>query len=299
MAILSNLLAVSQPTGFWETIIGAFTGVTGNYVLAVIFLTVVIRVIWAIIDTYSKYNQQKMNAIQANMQPELDKIRAKYEKSPEVMNQKSNEVYRKYMNRSYYMGCLATFLIMALNMLVFFTLLSGLNSMASYNTYLSYNNLKNNYANSLNVIQEYLSESPESLKLEDFVDYENLGIIVSDDEQTISLVKYQVEDDEYVLDENGKRAYSILQTSPYITDFGYFDTTTRVVDGQTVTTTTAVTNNDYIISLINNFFPIYNEGDEEGSKEVVLVENYQPILDDEGNPVLDDLGNPTYTSLYL
>ena len=68
MAILSNLLAVSQPTGFWETIIGAFTGVTGNYVLAVIFLTVVIRVIWAIIDTYSKYNQQKMNAIQANMQ---------------------------------------------------------------------------------------------------------------------------------------------------------------------------------------------------------------------------------------
>lgn len=299
MAILSNLLAVSQPTGFWETIIGAFTGVTGNYVLAVIFLTVVIRVIWAIIDTYSKYNQQKMNAIQANMQPELDKIRAKYEKSPEVMNQKSNEVYRKYMNRSYYMGCLATFLIMALNMLVFFTLLSGLNSMASHNTYLSYNNLKNNYANSLNVIQEYLGESPESLKLENFVDYENLGIIVSDDEQTISLVKYQVEDDEYVLDENGKRMYNILQTSPYMTDFGHFDTTTRVVDGQTVTTTTAVTNNDYIISLINNFFPIYNEGDEEGSKEVVLVENYQPILDDEGNPVLDDLGNPTYTSLYL
>ena len=59
MAILSTLLAVSEPTGFWETIIRAFDKVCNNYVLAVIFLTVVIRVIWAIVDTYSKYNQQK------------------------------------------------------------------------------------------------------------------------------------------------------------------------------------------------------------------------------------------------
>ena len=123
MAILSTLLAVSEPTGFWETIIRAFDKVCNNYVLAVIFLTVVIRVIWAIVDTYSKYNQQKMNAIQQKMQPELDKIKARYEKTPQVMNQKQNEVYRKYMNRSYYSGCLVTFLMMALNLVVFFTLL--------------------------------------------------------------------------------------------------------------------------------------------------------------------------------
>ena len=299
MAILSNLLATSQPTGFWETIIGAFTGVTGNYILAIIFLTVVIRVIWAIVDTYSKYNQQKMNAIQTNMQPELDKIKTKYEKSPDILNQKTNEVYRKYMNRSYYLGCLATFLIMALNMLVFFTLLSGLNSMASYNIYLSYNNLKDNYANTLNVIQEYLGETPDTAKLEEFADYQNLGIVINETENTISLVKYQVENDEYVLDENEERVFSVLQTSEYKTDFGYLDIATKVVNGQTVTTTTAVTNNDYIMSLVNYFFPIYNEGEEVGTKEIVLIENYQPILDENGNPVLDEFDNPTYQSLYL
>ena len=104
MANLSTLLALSEPSGFWISIIKAFEAVTNNYVLAIIFLTVVIRIIWGVVDTYSKYNQQKMNAIQVKMQPELDKIKAKYEKTPQIMNQKQNEVYRKYYGRSYYTG---------------------------------------------------------------------------------------------------------------------------------------------------------------------------------------------------
>ena len=58
MANLSALLAVSEPSAFWITIIKAFEAVTNNYVLAIIFLTVVIRVIWAIVDTFSKHSQQ-------------------------------------------------------------------------------------------------------------------------------------------------------------------------------------------------------------------------------------------------
>ena len=277
MAILSNLLAITEPTGVWESIIRAFTSVTGNYVLAIIFLTVVIRIIWAVIDTYSKYNQQKMNAIQSSMQPELDKIRVKYENSPQVMNQKQNEVYRKYMNRSYYMGCLATFLVMALNMLIFFTLLSGLNSMASYNIYLSYDNLKYNYANTLNVVQEYLSENDNNVSI--FEDYQNLGIIVDEEAQTISLVQYQNEDGEDATEP------IILQTSTFKDDFGYIDSVSQG-EGNT-TTITAVTTNDYIISLANNF------------GNIIVIENYQPILDEDGQPILDENEQPTYQSLYL
>ena len=94
MANLSALLAVSEPSGFWITIIKAFEAVTNNYVLAIIFLTVVIRVIWAIVDTFSKHSQQKMSIIQSQMQPELDKIKAKYGNSPQQLNQKQNEVYK-------------------------------------------------------------------------------------------------------------------------------------------------------------------------------------------------------------
>ncbi len=277
MAILSNLLAITEPTGVWESIIRAFTSVTGNYVLAIIFLTVVIRIIWAVIDTYSKYNQQKMNAIQSSMQPELDKIRVKYENSPQVMNQKQNEVYRKYMNRSYYVGCLATFLVMALNMLIFFTLLSGLNSMASYNIYLSYDNLKYNYANTLNVVQEYLSENDNNVSI--FEDYQNLGIIVDEEAQTISLVQYQNEDSEDATEP------IILQTSTFKDDFGYIDSVSQ--DEGNTTTITAVTTNDYIISLANNF------------GNIIVIENYQPILDEDGQPILDENEQPTYQSLYL
>ena len=71
MANLSNLLSVSQPKGMWISIIQAFEGATKNYVLAIILLTVVIRVVWAIVETFSKYSQQKMAASQAEMQLSL------------------------------------------------------------------------------------------------------------------------------------------------------------------------------------------------------------------------------------
>ena len=86
MAIISSLLSIAEPSGAWISIIRAFEAVTNNYVLAIIFLTVVIRLIWAVIDTFSKYSQQKMNAIQANIQPELEKLKAKYANQPQVLS---------------------------------------------------------------------------------------------------------------------------------------------------------------------------------------------------------------------
>ena len=58
MAVLSMLL-LAEPSGFWENIIKAFEGFTNNYVLAIILLTVIIRIIWAPIDTLNKRMSQK------------------------------------------------------------------------------------------------------------------------------------------------------------------------------------------------------------------------------------------------
>ena len=300
MAILSNLLAVSEPTGFWETIIRAFDNVTNNYVLAVIFLTVVIRVVWAIIDTYSKYNQQKMNLIQQKMQPELDKIKAKYEKSPQVMNQKQNEVYRKYMNRGYYSGCLVTFLMMALNLVVFFTLLSGLNSMASYNITSSYNNLKFTYTNTLNVIDEYLGDYTDQSKLDELADYQSLGIEIYNEEdiQYIALVRYSTNGEEFVLDENGNlQVEEELYRTLYQTDFAKIIETSIENGNNTITSYKAITNNDFIISLVNKLIPVYEEGLEE-DYEIVLLQNI-PVLDDNGEQLYDENQQPLYRDLYL
>ncbi len=303
MAILSTLLAVSEPTGFWPSIIRAFDAVTNNYVLAIIFLTVVIRIIWGIIDTYSKYNQQKMNAVQQKMQPELEKLKAKYEKTPELLNQKQNEVYKRYYGKSYYTGCLVMLIVMALNLVIFFTLFSGLNTMASFNIDSSYNNLKFSYANTLNVIDDYFDGNYQDAdKLAYFEDYQSLGIVIEtleDSSQTISLVKYQRDGEDFVLDEYGNKVIEeVLNTTEYKTDFGYIETTTNTVDGVTITEEKAITSNDYIISIINTIFPTYGEGEEEGSKEIILIENYQQ-LDEEGNALLDEEGNLVVQDLYL
>lgn len=304
MAILSTLLAVSEPSGFWASIIKAFDAVTNNYVLAIIFLTVVIRVIWGIIDTYSKYNQQKMNAVQQKMQPELEKIKAKYGNTPQVLNQKQNEVYRRYYGKSYYTGCLVMVLIMVLNLVIFFTLFSGLNAMASFNIDSSYNNLKYSYANTINVIDDYFNGNyQDQEKLEIFKDYQSLGFVVEtteDGSQTISLVKYQKDGDNIAVDENGNKIIEIvLNTTEYKTDFGYIESVSNSIDGTTITENKAITSNDYILTIINSIFPQYAEGEEEGSKEIILIENYTEKLDENGNIVVDEDGNTVYQDLYL
>lgn len=298
MAILSTLLSVSEPSGFWITIIKAFEAVTNNYVLAIIFLTVVIRVIWGLVDIFSKYSQQKMNAMQAKMQPELEKIKAKYANQPQVMQQKQNELYRRNYGRSYYGSCIIMLVVMILNLVIFFTLFAGLNSMAAYKISANYDNLKYNYENCLNVVNEYVVNNydgdynnPEVKDL--FSDYENLEFIVETNpengEQNISLVCKNGEQNE------------VVYTCKYSTDFSRVDesvTPSETPEGEQPQEA-IITSNEYIISILNKIFPVYEEGEEIGSKEIVLIENYQPELDAEGNQVVDAEGNPVYKPLYL
>ena len=305
MAILSTLLAVNEPSGFWVTIIRAFEAVTNNYVLAIIFLTVVIRIIWGLIDTYSKYNQQKMNAVQVKMQPELERIKAKYANSPQVLNQKQNEVYRRYYGKSYYTGCFVMLIIMVLNLVIFITLFTGLNSMASYNIDRSYNNLKFDYANAINVIDDYFDGNyQDQSKYEIFENYQNLGFVYEvdqDNNKTISLVSFQVDGQgQFILGENEQKVIDqVIWESEYKTDFSYVDVTTTTDGTSQTISQKAVTTNDYIISIINKIFPSYEEGEEQGSKEIILIENWHPLTDENGNALTDKQGQTLYQDLYL
>lgn len=169
MAILSTILAISEPSGFWVNIIKAFEGFSNNYVLAIILLTVIIRLIWAPIDTLNRRMSMKMSLQQAKMKPELDRINKKYANDPKMLKQKQNELYQK--NNSKSMGsCAFMFIFLALNMLVFFTLFSGLNQMAAFKIAESYDELKFDYANALVLTDNYLKEHNAT----EFADYENL-----------------------------------------------------------------------------------------------------------------------------
>lgn len=218
MAILSNLLAVSQPSGVWISIIRAFEGFTNNYILAIVLLTVILRLIWAPIDTVNKKFTQKQTLVQAKMKPELDKLKEKYGNNPQVLNQKQNELYKKY-NANTMGSCLFMVIIMALNLVIFFTLFSGLNTMAAYKISSNYENLKYEYANCLDLTKSYLNVNSSEI----FKQYDKLYFEVSEKEgkKIISLKQEGLEEilmeKEYVNDYSKGEGESFQSDAVYIT----------------------------------------------------------------------------------
>lgn len=251
MAIVSFLLSVAEPSGFWITIIKAFENVTNNYVLAIIFLTVIIKLIWTPIDMFNKRSQQKMSMVQAQMQPELDIINKKYAKDPNLLKQKQNEVYKKYNGKSMG-GCFLMLVFMILNLTIFFSLFSGLNVMGSYKISESYDTLKYAYANCLNVANNYLIENPE--KQDIFLNYENISFEI--DYENNEIVMYQTTDEGKVK----------LDSEPFKKDFSF--EVEEDVDG--TIQTVKKSSNVYIVNLINGLNEkILKEDAVEGSEETI------------------------------
>ena len=301
MAILSALLSVSEPSNsFWIIIIKAFEAVTNNYVLAIIFLTVVLRIIWSVVDTFGKHSQRKMTKMQEKIRPELEKLKVKYASQPQVLSQKQNELNRKYMDRSYYVGCFITLLVMVLNMVIFFTLFAGLNTMSAYKISVNYDNLKTNYANCIRVVDNYLEKNSNDVNevYDKFVDYQNLAFIVNKSEQqkTISLIEYKTDEGgNYILDEGGNRLYNTLHIEVYLEFEDFASSKTEIVDGKEQTI--EIPANQNIVTIIEKIFPTYSEGESEGSKEIIISQT--PMLDENGQVVTNENGEIVYNNLYL
>ena len=270
MAILSSLLSLSEPKGFWITIIKAFEAFTNNYVLAIILITLIIRVIWSFVELGMKYSQQRMSGIQAKMQPELDKLKAKYESQPQVLQQKQNELYQKHYGKSQFGSCLVMLLTTGLNLLIFFTLFAGLNTMSSYKNSVSYDSIKYTYVNCLNVTDAYLEDDTTALSYEEklsvFEDYENLSFVIRTEEivdgENVTTKKVV----DIVYDNNGTA--QTLYTTDYKDAVAF--TTTEIIPAEKEgeeDTEKKVTNKN-IIALIQKYIPVYQEGEEIGSKEI-------------------------------
>ena len=289
MAILSSLLGASEPTGVWITIIKAFENVTGRYVLAIIFLTVVIKLITEIISIAQKVNSQKMNEIMAKSQPELEKVREKYANKPEILRQKENEIQKKYYgNKGYIGGCLINLVTIAISFAIFWTLFPALNSMAAYKTTSNYENLKYTYANCLNVVDKYYEQgaASEEEKNAMFADYKNLVFQIGKNEEgkkEIALV-HKAEEGEIV----------VLHKTEYLTDFS--ETEQKTNEEGKEETVVIISNNQYINNLINRYvIEAEKEGENkpetpdeggEAAPEAIMIKpfGYETKENEEGQP---------------
>ncbi len=277
MATLSAILSVAEPTGVWQTIIKAFEAGVGSYILAVVLITLIIRLIWAPLDTINKKLNKKNARIQAKMQPELEKIKAKYGADKNLLNRKTQEVYKRY-NFSMTGSCLFMILFLALNLLIFFSLFAGLNSMADYKISQEYDYLKYNYANVLNLTDQQYNEQNTAF-------FEQYGTLT-----------FEVIDNQIV----AKNAEGeIIAQTEYKTDFSY-TTDENQVDGEGNVILdengqplkVVVSSDKAIYDLVTKFVSPQPQTNENG--EVVTGENGETIYEEKyvGDEIL--IGEVTY-----
>ena len=272
MAFITGLLSVSQPTGVWESIIKAFEAGVGSYILAIVLITLIIKIIWAPFETINKKINKKNMRIQATLQPELEKIKARYGTDRNLLNQKTQELYKKH-NYSMMGSCLFMLVFLALNLTIFFTLFAGINSMADYKISQQYDYLKYNYANVLNLTDIVYEANDDDNELNDIEGYfENYNDL-----------KFEVIDGQIIAKLSSGE--EIVRTE-YKTDFSYTSDQNQTDENGNIITDE--TTGEPLKIVISSDQAIYNLVTKFVSPQPKLNENGEQIKDENGNVVYEE-----------
>lgn len=165
MAILNSSLA-GILVDMWINIITWFNSSVGNYALAIIILTLIIKIVLTPLDFLNKRVTRKNANMQKVIQPELEKLQKKYGNDKNLYNQKMSELYKSH-NYNVVGSCLFMIINLAVTFTIFISLLNGLNAMASSKITAQYSNLQQTYEQTYTI--EYDSAIANSLSEEEAV----------------------------------------------------------------------------------------------------------------------------------
>ncbi|MGN0961232.1 MAG: membrane protein insertase YidC [Christensenellales bacterium] len=124
-------ITLTKPTGLWESIIFGMENSLRDYALALIIVTILIKLVMVPFDFVNKYSSKKSARKQAEMKPELDKVNAKYANDKNMLNQKTMEVYKSH-NYNVMGTCVGMLVYLVFTMVVFWTLFASLNKISYY-----------------------------------------------------------------------------------------------------------------------------------------------------------------------
>lgn len=310
MDFITNLLAISQPTGMWATIINAFENGVGSYLLAIVLITLILRVILAPLDTINKRVTKKQADVQAKLQPKMEKLQKQYGHDKALLQRKQQEEYKK-AGVGLGGSCLVMLVFMALNLTIFFTLFSSLNGIADYKINQQYLTLKGSYSNSLNLMNSYIKSNPAYLTT--LSNYENLTIRQENDKVSLyqgETLLYEIDSKadftEYnevtytfpsdistlVVNYNAESKYTELKVNNgteeapnYVT---YYVKTQQVVKNENVYTLetgakaySLKTSDQYIFDLVRTY--VSKETVAEGETPVYTYVGDELVIDNEGD----------------
>ena len=168
-AITGLMNAVAEPSGLWAIIIKSFESGVGSYILAVLLLTIVIRVVWAPVETLNKKFNAKMTRNQAKVAPKMEKLKKQYVNDPQTLNKKQQELYKK-ANAGLGGGCLFMLVFLVLNLVIFGSMFTTMNAFSSYKINRQYESLKYDYANVLNLADSLENQGNLSTIIENYND---------------------------------------------------------------------------------------------------------------------------------
>lgn len=166
-----DLLIAAQPKGLWEGILFAIESWVGNYAIAIILITLIIKVVMLPFDFMNKIVTKKNSRKQMAMKPELDKIKARYGNNQELVQKKTMELYK---SKNYSVGgmCGAMLGYMVVSMLIFFSLFGSLNTISNYKIYSEYETVRTAYVTKYDEIIEDGTLPSEYTSIEEYATIE-------------------------------------------------------------------------------------------------------------------------------
>lgn len=178
--LITNLLAV-RPNGLWEKVVFKINGVFANFIITIIFLSIILKILMLPLDYLNRKSSLKMTEMQNKIQPKVNEIQRRY-KDKQMQNQKLNELYRKEGFNP--MGsCLSMLAVLVLSSTIFISLFSSLGNIAQYNIVNQYEQLQVAY------VQEYVEDN----NLQNYnIDEVVITISQSNDENIIATANQNV-----------------------------------------------------------------------------------------------------------
>lgn len=129
MGVLNfNQLLITK--AFWSSCINFFVKFLGNYGWAIILFTIVLKLVLTPFDIIQRRAMKKSQLMMASIQPEQQKLQAKYANDKEMLNKKMNELYQRN-NVNMKGTCLPMLVSMIVTMVIFISLFNALNSIAT------------------------------------------------------------------------------------------------------------------------------------------------------------------------
>ena len=113
-------------------VLKAINGIVGNYGIAIIIVTILMRILIFPLTLKQEKSMKKMKEIQ----PEVDKIREKYKDDPQTLNQKTMEIYKEN-NVNPMGGCLPILIQMPIFVALYYAFVG--NTIPSDATFLWFN----------------------------------------------------------------------------------------------------------------------------------------------------------------